>query len=467
MSSKVQTYHDHRVAPKQRSSEPTVRGAAAIREDIHLAPIIEWEKYKPRLLNPLYVLRLQRTIGNQAVHRHLIAHEGTHVVQQPGSNRIRVASRNEKRALPPISLTLPAHIQREEIEMEGFDMRPKGLLVEKHVKDVTGKWADVWRSKKGSTIRILIEEMFKIVNAKFSGLRVAPVIFDPTPSTTEAMFHRQGWNIGINLDIILSRTVSFDDKVSSLSADDLARIGDSLYHEARHAEQAFLVARKRAITIRDPDTLAQNLEIPVPVAKAAIDAGPPGRDNPDVERIEEWSAFEPSGKYYEYWKWNEAMKKVTKDYLEPIVTRSPKTLDEYRSAAADINTTINLVGTKWVFPFDKLVEIEKLSAPTPIDKDVLEQLRKITSAFEKLVRAIDDFRSAADKLKGVKSDSDEGKLLILEADAKWLGIRVAQLDLFIAQGKAYEAYPMELDARRAGIAAKGSILAATRPARAR
>src|SRR5215216_5169194 len=120
----------------------------------------------------------------------------------------------------------------------------------------------------------------------------------------------------MNLDIVLGRTVGFDDKVSSLSADDLALIGKTLYHEARHAEQMFLVARKRAITIRDPHTLAQNLEIPVSVAKAAIDVGPPRRDNPDMERIEEWEVFAPGGKYYQYWKWNESMKKVTKDILE-------------------------------------------------------------------------------------------------------------------------------------------------------
>jgi hypothetical protein len=50
---------------------------------------------------------------------------------------------------------------------------------------------------------------------------------------------------------------------------------------------------------------------------------------------------------------------------------------------------------------------------------------------------------------------------------KWGHIHIAQLELFIAQDDAYRAYPHEVDARRAGEAAKESILAATRPACAR
>src|SRR5215212_9394184 len=87
--------------------------------------------------------------------RRLIAHELTHVVQQSGSDGIRVDSRNEKRALSPISLTFPVHVQRDEIEMEGIDVHPEGLLVAKHVKGVTGRWMGLWRSKKDSTIRTL------------------------------------------------------------------------------------------------------------------------------------------------------------------------------------------------------------------------------------------------------------------------------------------------------------------------
>jgi hypothetical protein len=281
------------------------------------------------------------------------------------------------------------------------------LLVAKRVKGVTGRWVDLWRSKKDSTIRTLLGDMLAIVNAELRGLKAAPMVFDPTPSTTEGGFRRQDWHMHINLDIDLGRKVSFDDKASSLSADDLAVISDTLYHEARHAEQMFLVARKRATMIRDPDALAKSLDMPVPIANAAILAGGPGPVDPDDERIEEWSAFEPSGRYFAYWRWNESMKKVTADTLDPIVTRSPHTLDDFSSTAELINRQINILSTAWSFPYDQIAAIEKLSTPKTVDTDVLAQLRRITSAFDKLVLAIDDFRAAASLLELIKSHPDE------------------------------------------------------------
>jgi hypothetical protein len=194
-----------------------------------------------------------------------------------------------------------------------------------------------------------------------------------------------------------------------VSVNELAVIGDTLYHEARHAEQRFLVARTRASSIKDADALANALDIPVPVANAAILTGRPGRRDPRVERIEEWSAFQPAGRYFAYWKWNELIKKMTADTLKPIVTRSPRTADEFKSTADDINRAINSLSMQWSFPYDQIAEIEKLPAPKPVDAGVLAQLRKITSAFDKLVRAIDDFRTTVLLLGRIKSHPDEGK----------------------------------------------------------
>src|SRR5262245_31450520 len=423
------------------------------------------------------ILHLQRAVGNQTVLQMLQMLQTD--AEKPERDLTVTTSRHFGHAfsrvpmhppavgLSPISLASPFHIQRDEIEMEAIDVNPKGLLVEKHIKGVSGRWVNLWRSKKDSTIRMLLINMVTILNAELNALGVAPVVFDPTPSTTEGGFRHQEWRMQINLDIDLQRKVSWDDKASSLSGDELAIIGNTLYHEARHAEQAFLVARKRAATIRDPDALARTLDMPVSIAKAAIRVGRPGPNDPGDERIEEWSAFAPSGRYFAYWKWNEAMKKVTKETLEPIVNRSPRTPDEFRSTADLINRTINILSTHWSFPYDEIIKIEKLSAPQTVDTEVLAQLRRITSGFDKLVRAIDDFRRIVELLQGVKSNPDEMKSRIDDATSKWMDIHAAQLELFIAQSNAYLAYPMEVDARRAGEAAKESILAATRTGRAR
>jgi len=161
------------------------------------------------------------------------------------------------------------------------------------------------------------------------------------------------------------------------------------------------------------------------------------------------------------------LKGVTADKLDQIVTRSPRTPDEFSSMARLINETINVLSTKWSFPYKMIVEIEELPAQTMVDIDVLAQLRVITSAFDKLLLAIDDFRAAATLLERIKTHPGETEWRIWDASAKWLSIRQARYELFIAQHHAYMAYPHEVDARRAGESAKKSILAATRPARAR
>lgn len=372
--------------------------------------------------------------------------------------------------LPTLELvqsTSPIQIQRDPIEMEGTELHPRGLAVEKRVKDVTGRWVNLWQSKKESTIRTLLGDMLAIVNGEIRGLRAAPVVFNPAPSTTEGGFRRQEWEMAINLDISLRRPVSFDAKVSTLSADDLAIIGETFYHEARHAEQAFLVARQRATIVLEPDALAKMLDMPVPVANAAIHAGPPGRDDPGAERIDEWSAFAPSGRYFAYWQWNEAMRKVTADTLNPIVARSPHTADEFKSTAELINWTINILSTKWSFPYTEIADIEKLSAPKVVDTEVLEQLKRIGAAFDHLVLTIDYFRMAATLLDLIKIHPEQTELRLNNAEVKWIDVRIAQLELFNAQMDAYMAYPHEVDARRAETAAKESLLAATKPARAR
>jgi hypothetical protein len=150
-----------------------------------------------RELNSVY--RLQRTIGNQAVQR-LLQHVQPDTFGPTRAARFHFLS------------TFPVHVQRDEIEMEGIDLRPGGLLVEKRIKGVTNRWVALWRSKKDSTIRELLEGMLAILNTELGGLRVAPIGFDPTPSKTEGEFNEKEWRMEINLDIDLGRKVNFDER---------------------------------------------------------------------------------------------------------------------------------------------------------------------------------------------------------------------------------------------------------------
>jgi hypothetical protein len=72
-----------------------------------------------------------------------------------------------------------------------------------------------------------------------------------------------------------------------------------------------------------------------------------------------------------------------------------------------------------------------------------------------------------ERVKRHPEEPEEAELRMLNAASKWSDIKMAQGEVFLAQHEAYEAYPTEVDARRAGKAARERIEAATRPARAR
>ena len=130
--------------------------------------------------------------------RRLIAHELTHVLQQSDASRVHADAISEGRRqgnAPLYALPIsPLQVQRDEIEFEGIDVRPKGLLAEKHTKSVTGRWLALWRSKKDfDHSRVAWRDAQDHQRRAWRVRRVAPIAFDPTPAATEGGFRHQEW----------------------------------------------------------------------------------------------------------------------------------------------------------------------------------------------------------------------------------------------------------------------------------
>src|SRR5262245_44388188 len=375
------------------------------------------------------VLQLLRTLGNREIGRLL------------RTRRLadRIASSGNPKLLghTAVMAMLGARPARRILQRRAA----RGLQSERRVKEASDRWVGLWRSKQSLTIDQFVQEMASALNLELDKARVPPVEVILGTSGSEGGFRHREWRISINVSVIVKRPVRLDDKVSSLSADDFAALADTFYHEGRHAEQSFLVARARAAKLPDPDALPKTLAIPVDVARAARTAGAPRTTDPAGEEIEEWAAFHPSGRYFDYWIWNESMKKVTPDVLSPVVNKAPKTLDEYTGVAAEINQKINVLSTRWVFPYEKLEEITRRTPLDTVDAGVLAQLRKITASFDKLVLEIDKFRGAVDVMRAVSS-SDKPVKEVVEyrkavADERWFGVKVSLAELVVVQGDAY------------------------------
>ena len=91
-----------------------------------------------------------------------------------------------------------------------------------------------------------------------------------------ASFDRVAWNIAINTSLFSSRSAIT--KVGQLSLDEAAEIADTIWHEMRHSEQYFRIARMRAAlsTKKTAAEIAKELmdgmSIPADVALAAAGA---------------------------------------------------------------------------------------------------------------------------------------------------------------------------------------------------
>src|SRR3954451_20031050 len=100
-------------------------------------------------------------------------------------------------------------------------------------------------------------------------------------------FSRVTWTIAMNP---AKFTTTGATKVGEITQSDLANLVDTVYHEARHSEQYFRIARIQAGSGKTADQIKDGMSIPPLVAKAAFDA-PLKDEAPNKELIKEAGAW--------------------------------------------------------------------------------------------------------------------------------------------------------------------------------
>ncbi|WP_195909016.1 hypothetical protein [Microlunatus sp. Gsoil 973] len=137
----------------------------------------------------------------------------------------------------------------------------------------------------------------------------------PKASSTLAFFSAEDWQITLDTGALAGASgqagVTPATTMAGLSVEAVAELSQACYHEARHAEQAFLAARAAAEEqggATDPATLARSLGIRADVAAAAVTAS--SVVLPDVLRAkgDAWRSFMRGGRYVPYRTWNEKLK---------------------------------------------------------------------------------------------------------------------------------------------------------------
>ena len=201
-------------------------------------------------------------------------------------------------------------------------------------------------------------------------------------------FSRTTWNIEINPNKFSDRTGVTE--VGQLTLDEAKEVADTIFHESRHSEQYFRIARLQAGRVGPKVTdenaakqISDDMSIPLDVAKAGVKVPlKPGTD--DAELISEASDWETItvGRHGEYKgnvnTWSaESREAEIKDVTQANVDTKKAELD---TAVAKWKKDKDYVK----FAKSHLAKTKKIKAPSTMDQRVVTNLTAVLAKFDAL-----------------------------------------------------------------------------------
>jgi hypothetical protein len=202
-------------------------------------------------------------------------------------------------------------------------------------------------------------------------------------SGNRGQFDPSKWVIDIDTSRF-SRNPSVS-QVSELVQSEVGEVVDAIYHEVRHSEQYFRIARLKAGDNKTAKQIANQVGVPMNVAEAAV-ASPLGKAEgaeqkvaEEVKEAEDWEQI-TVGKHQKYKEAIQSARAPT----EAIVNILDSTTD-------DADTKINKVGpilghleaAAGALRMHSIA-VEKITKKDKFDEAVVEHLKKVQAAFDAL-----------------------------------------------------------------------------------
>ena len=290
------------------------------------------------------VLRLQSLIGNQAVQR-LIA----------------------QNSLPSLTPTRIPMIQRQAYGLENTGS----------VGRYTDRAAKIWHTQPQMSIRDFVFSLMNLIANELDGKGIPPCGWTLDNSLGhDGEFDQKRWHMLINPDNFSQNTTP--QVVKDLTKDEIQSVVGTLYHEARHADQDFLVARMLAGKGHNAPEIAAKMNIPVTIADEAIPQKlvKSSANKDQVAHAE--TMFEVMyGDYKEVLQFIKNFGARLQEVSLQAQTVTVATLSSDVQAIDDLLTDLG----KWSQATLQL-EIDKLnkkSQKSALDKNILTELKKIDS----------------------------------------------------------------------------------------
>lgn len=343
-------------------------------------------------LSPEDILLLQKSLGNEAVMRLIADREGPQTrhdgIQQTKGERIDTDQETMGVNTPvAISSQLPRAGLVQRLSMD--------LAATSSIRHFARRAHTFWKDNPDKELKKLSDYLITHANRKLH-----------YPCThiyaagSSGSFRKSTWEIRLNPDEFSHR--SGVTKVSDLTKDEVADIADTVYHEARHAQQYFRIAQVKAGEGKTASKIKREVGIPSAVAEKAKEM-PLRRARPShrklIEEARDWEPF-TTGKYVGYKKEIYSLEDGIASLREILKNTSITVPIRIKRSYLLVMLIKFQLGTSFKKKQEKIMA---LSAKDKFDISVLDHIIKIRDAFA-------DFEAEYETQKADATKHDIAKL---------------------------------------------------------
>jgi hypothetical protein len=314
-----------------------------------------------------------------------------------------------------------------------------------------------WRRKyPRTTLENFTVIMVEEASDRLEKIGVPAVELDDGATTSVAVFHSSTWTISVNVENGTGRPPST--KIGDLKPEELADFTDTFFHEARHAEQRFLMARLAVSKSKDAKAIAAELLIPESVAVAAVKAG--GK-LPRAEQAKAEQLFEFFDKHLGYKMWNNGLHKSASDLRTSLPRPSPEGVDSITAAWNALAPKVEEWRKEVPWADREIESLAKLKKRDAVDEQVLRDVRKTRKALQvafDTAKVLGNVVAEWPKMKARQTITVDDAQHVREVfSQKWREFGAAVYGVDAAAEDAYERYPEEADSRAIGRAVAAAI----------
>ena len=345
-----------------------------------------------------------------------------------------------------------------------------GLRASAGISGYAGPAADFWRANPDVTLQdfglhLMVEANKKLVA---NGVPALPAPVFLSRGRDAGGFARSSWSVQLDLARVAQGPLTT--KIGTLAPDRIAEVTSVCYHEARHAEQAFAVARLVASEGgKDAKAIATEVDVPEWVATAALGARGPMPARAALADVRLWRAIGQAGKHSDYWKWNEDFRGFAANVVKGFASPPPSGVDAIIASWEAFARTL----ASWqrdTLPFldVKIAALTRRRRPDASDTIVLRDVRKIHAAVGKVKSANATLAAEINRFRARRANTrrpitvPQATVIQSSFALDWLKLELAVRNLSIVADAAYEAYPHEADAYATGKAVEKVLLDRTK-----